>query len=530
MLSRAPRPNNRLIVVCSCIKNVSGWPFWKFQQMRKVKGVTDLCMLAFNSSGGSFEASITGSDYTLKNYENVVGYRQDMLEDFLQRCHDPGRSYFVYGGHGMGDYLELEENKLALQCHELASILGKRKFEAMVFDSCFMASLECAYQLRHNTRYIGACEGYVWAPDPNLDQHVFNQYSASAMSRFKHPKNILLAIQRDYCNKSPLADFAVLDTTHVESLKKYVEEHVMQRVYDRATFYNSEQQQRLSSIAQKELQNAYEDIKCGAKMLAAAPLTAQAPLCAALRRDSGDLIPKKKKREPARLALLRAAHFEHALYPSEVDDKHILDLKSYLIDMAREEEEGALVLPKGSELISTSGACGALKGPPPRTGVVEVHGSLPPRETHNSARYGRDSRHKGLDLFHRVVISHRQPRRKSIYASHLGGLSFPVLEYSPLSKPLRDWEGMDKKELLRKAREFLRKGVVEGVQMSESGASECGVRGGSSSITENSDSVASSMVSPQNVKLGIAPSALMRASLTTPSSGAPGQTVSSENG
>lgn len=46
--------------------------------------------------------------------------------------------------------------------HELASIMGNRRFEAVLFDACFMANLDCAYYLRHNTRYVGACEGYMW--------------------------------------------------------------------------------------------------------------------------------------------------------------------------------------------------------------------------------------------------------------------------------------------------------------------------------------------------------------------------------
>nr|CCC95286.1 unnamed protein product [Trypanosoma congolense IL3000] len=483
--------------------------------MRKVKGVTDLCMLAFNSTGGSFEASIDGQEYTLKNYENVVGYRQDMLEGFLDRCYDPGRSYFVYGGHGMGDYLELEENKLALQCHELAAIFGKRQFEAIVFDSCFMASLECAYQLRHNTRYIGACEGYVWAPDPNLDQHVFNTYTASAMSRFKDPKTILHAIQRDYCDKSPLADFSVLDTTHVEALKKYVEEHVMQRVYNRATFYNSEQQQRLVSIAERELKAAHEDMKSDVRVPLPLPLMPQSSLgSTALRWDSGDKM-SKKKRISARLTLQRAAHFEHALYPSEVDDKHILDLKSYLVDMAREEEE-ALMLTKSSELPMMTGTRGSVvTGASPRTAVVDAHGRLPAQETSSSPRYGKDSAHEGLDLFHRVVVKHREPYRKSIYASHLGGLSIPVFEYSRLSKPLRDWEGINKKGLLRKAREFLREGAVQNIQLEETGISGCDA-GGNSRNAVRKAALFSAGAATQGVEAGISLPDLKPATLTAP--------------
>ncbi|ESL06411.1 hypothetical protein TRSC58_05916 [Trypanosoma rangeli SC58] len=450
MSAKASRRCNRLIVLFSSINDVTAWPFWKFLQMKKVKGVTDLSILAFNSQGGSFEARIDGQEYTLKNYENIVGYSQDMLERFLHRWYDPGRSYFVYGGHGMGDYLELEEDKVGVQCHELAAIFGNKKFEAITFDACFMASLDCAYHLRNNTRYIGACEGYLWEPDTSLDHHVFNTYTASAMSRFRDPKHILLSVQRDYCSKSPLADFAVLDTTHVEALRNYVEEHVIQRVYDRATFYNLQQQHKLSCMAEQALeftrQNSGSEIKTPASSSSSAATTSSTAATVALQAMATKLQNRKLTR---RSQLQHAVQFEHALYPSESDDKYILDLRSYLIDMAREEEESAI------------------KSPPPRTAVVESHGSLPNGKKHLHPRYAKGSAHEGLDLFHRVVVNHIPPEDKHIYASHLGGLSIPVYEFSSMSKPLLPWNRVNRQVFRQKANEFLRRGVVEDVHMNQ---------------------------------------------------------------
>lgn len=453
MSAKVSRRCNRLIVVFSSINDVTAWPFWKFLQMKKVKGVTDLCILAFNSHGGSFEARINGQEYTLKNYENVVTYRKEILEAFLDRWYDPGRSYFVYGGHGMGDYLELEKNKIGLQCHELAAIFGKKKFEAIVFDACFMASLDCAYHLRNNTRYIGACEGYLWEPDTSLDHHVFNTYTASAMSRFREPENILLAVQRDYCSKSRLADFAVLDTTHAEALRNYVEEHVMQRVYDRATFYNHQQHKKLSSLAEEALQNTLQKSNTEIKIPSSSSslsLSSSLPLslCSNTAAARGGRGRALNRRLAMRMQLQQAVQFEHALYPSEAGDKYILDLKSYLIDMAREEE-----------LATTA--------QPSRTAIVEEHGSLPPTQNHCHPRFAKGSAHEGLELFHRVVISHTPPENRHIYASHLGGLSIPVYEFSSMSRPLLPWAHVDKRTFRQKAREFLRQGVVQDVQMTQ---------------------------------------------------------------
>nr|CCM13647.1 hypothetical protein, conserved [Leishmania guyanensis] len=331
---------NRLLVLCASINDVTAWPFWKFLQMKKIRGVTDMALLAFNSDGGSFEARIDGDKYQLKNYAKVRGYQHDMFESFVHRWHDPGRSYFVYGGHGMGDYVELEQNRVSLQVHELAGVFGTRSFEAVLFDACFMANLDCAYHLRHNTRYIGACEGYMWEPDTALDYHVFNTHNASAMSRFKDPLHILRVIQADYCSKAARGDFTIMDTTHIAELRQYVQAHVIQRVYDRATFYSLPQQERLQQMAEASMQasisefghpggdsNVMNGVGGGVARLRSAPSLPEVLALSAAGR------PTQRQR------MRQAIQFEHALYPSEVEDKQLLDLKSYLTDMLQEEQQ-----------------------------------------------------------------------------------------------------------------------------------------------------------------------------------------------
>ncbi|CBZ24528.1 conserved hypothetical protein [Leishmania mexicana MHOM/GT/2001/U1103] len=396
---------NRLLVLCASINDVTAWPFWKFLQMKKIRGVTDMALLAFNSDGGSFEARIDGDKYQLKNYAKVRGYQHDMFESFVHRWHDPGRSYFVYGGHGMGDYVELEQNRVSLQVHELADVFGTRIFEAVLFDACFMANLDCAYHLRHNTRYIGACEGYMWEPDTALDYHVFNTHNASAMSRFKDPLHILRVIQADYCSKAPRGDFTIIDTTHIAELRQYVQEHVMQRVYDRATFYSLPQRERLQQIAEAAIQasisqfghpggdtNVMNGVGSGTGRPRTASLSPEMLALSAAGR------PTRRQR------MLQAIQFEHSLYPSEVDDKQLLDLKSYLTDMLREEQqqkawEAAALGPHRriaagrrrvrSDALEHGGSSGIAaascasssfavwKAPPSRALFVDEHGRLP---------------------------------------------------------------------------------------------------------------------------------------------------------
>lgn len=367
------RPHNRIVMLCASINDVSSWPFWKFLQLKKVKGVTDLHMLAFNSEGGSFLARIDGTEYSVKNYEKVVGYHQPMLEEFIDKTFDAGRTFFVYGGHGMGDYLELEEYKVGLQVHELAKMFGPRQYEAILFDACFMANLDCVYHLRNNTKWIGASEGYMWEEDVALDAHIFNTYTASAMSRFRDPKTILETIQRDYCNKTRMGDFSILSTEHVEKLWEFVENYVWQRVYDSTSFMSSKEHEELQQLAEETLSDVNEPNVDGAS------LQASSPSQIFQGRTS------KKRR------LLRAAQFKHALYPSEYEDKHLVDLRAYLQEMTEDarcqEGDAALVNPIG--------------------------------------------------LLEKVVVNHTPPFMNQIYSSPLGGLSMSVHEFSHLSRPVR---------------------------------------------------------------------------------------------
>lgn len=509
--------------------------------MKQVRGVTDMALLAFNTDGGSFEARIDGERYTMKNYARVKGYRQDMLEDFLHRWHDPGRSYFVYGGHGMGDYLELEANKLALQAWELASIFNGRRFEAILFDACFMANLDCAYHLRHNTRYIGACEGYMWEPDSCLDHHIFNKNTASVMSRYKDPKRILETIQRDYCTKAARGDFAVLDTTHAAELRQFVQAHVMQRVYDRASFYSAPQQQRLGELASKAVGQCNtlfgpaggEGFVEGEESGRHTPTTLSADSIA--MANVGRISRKQR--------LTQAVQFEHSLYPSEVPDKHLIDLYAYLVDMAREEcaaapAGGARDGAKhgGSDVVTASSSSSS--GPISRAWRVDAHGSYPSAwcadtsivlpASFSSTESGvlrKGSALEGLDLFHKVVLSHTKPAAVQLYSSYLGGLSATVHEYSSLSKPAEPWV-VDKRIFNRRARDFLHTGSLAEVEMSEptlearnSGGTAIHVANTASSYGENTSLIMTS--APANAGATVSESSATAAQSSIP----PGATL-----
>lgn len=446
-LGGGQRQHNRIVMLCASINDVSAWPFWKFLQLKKVKGVTDLHMLAFNSEGGSFLARVDGTEYSVKNYEKVVGYHQQMMEEFVDKTYDKGRTYFVYGGHGMGDYLELEEFKVGLQIHDLANLFGSRTYEGILFDACFMANLDCAYYLRNNTKWIGACEGYMWEEDVALDRHVFNTYTASAMSRFKDPKNIFEAIQRDYCNKTSLGDFSVINTEHVAELWEYVEKNVWQRVYDNAVFLSDQQHEELQQQAGDAIANLedYEDL-------------------GSTNDSTGSTAFSGGK--SAKRRLLRAIQFQHALYPSEYEDKHLVDLREYLIDIARDDIQSVSTTSPAQEpeVPAVQETKPAISAEKPKGDTASGTDSTDSSDAAHRQKREIPSQyleHEGLRLLSRVVSSHIPPQDNEVYSTPLGGLSLSVHEYSPMSVLHRQRKvpAVNRTKLSEKANEFLSRQV-----------------------------------------------------------------------
>ncbi|CAD2222797.1 Clostripain family, putative [Angomonas deanei] len=513
-------------MLCTSVNDVTAWPFWKLLQMKKLNevsqadgGVRDLAMIAFNTNGGSFIARIEGKKYTFKNFPKIKKYNKEMFLDFLEEYYIPNhenenhqnkkKQYFVYGGHGMGDYLEFEQHKSSLQCHELADMFNhprapllsknntnnnKYFFDAILFDACFMGNLDSAYYLRHNTNYILASEGYVWEPDTALDHHILNNHAASLLSNNEHDTlDILLAIQKRYCENAARGDISILSTREVEKLKQYVNEFVIPRVWQRADFYSLPQRALLSHYAETnnkkvdevfgeaggtegklmsvvgnmktttdteedddEVENE-ENIKRFKTVAEIAMMNINIlqnnnnPNASADQNNhngtNGEETTQNHKNKDINLKsvknrnkLLKAIQFEHALYPSETEDKHLVDLKSYLLDIKREKDENKNNNKKEDF--------------PSRVRVIEKHGKFPAESTlkdpnallqnnhHNSENNNNtniQTVEEALAIFDRVVVSHQGPAAKELYAAVLHGLSISIHEYSRMSRPRHTW-------------------------------------------------------------------------------------------
>lgn len=479
---------NRVLLLCSSINDHTAWPYWKLLQMQRAAGTIDMSILAFNSKGGSFMARIEGEKYSIKHYSQVKGYKKDLLERFVDKWHDPGRSFFVYGGHGMGDYVDLEQGRVSLQVHELAKIVGKRQFQAMVFDACFMANLDCAFHLRHNTRYVGGCEGYMWEPDHISSRHILNQRTAAILCNASDPYQALGQVQRLYCRQSPFADFSVIDTTAVERLRQFVEERVIPRMYERAALYTDEQLRRLSVIERETMQRC-ESIYSGLRSSAVAEEWLQRgrsnsavhhdangktgslfagnsyKKCTVLSNSSAIQLhmPTHHSFSARAIKIMKAVQLEHSLYPSMVDDKHLVDLKSYLVDMAREE---ALDLSNPNPRpVDCSRTLNVNRQGTFSSAAAYPSSSLP--TVPSTAPTVAGSAREGLELFHQVVVSQRGPRVKPIYAARLGGLSLTAYEFSAHSKPRHPWVLPRAQRTLfkQKAKRFLKEGRLSEVHM-----------------------------------------------------------------
>lgn len=243
---------NRIVMLCTALnkRDTPTWPLWKWLQIKATKGVTDFVMLAITTHE-SFIARIDGSEYTFKPLKpGLRTVDRRLLKEFFEEWHRPGHTFFVYGGHGMGDYLDFETEKQMLQIHELAALLGNKQYLGMLFDACLMSNLDTAYYLRNNTRYIGAAEGYMWEEDTWHVNHMFNPYAASVMCRFRNAAKIFSLIQDEYVRKSQRADFAVIDTLHVEALfNKVYSDAMMKHIYSRIRLRPMSEVQAMERIA-----------------------------------------------------------------------------------------------------------------------------------------------------------------------------------------------------------------------------------------------------------------------------------------
>jgi hypothetical protein len=453
---------NKVVLFFSSLTERTSWPLWKLLQLRSAqapKGL-DISMLAFTHEHGCVEARLTKDPVTPdkprpqpKLEMNTVRppnlieghpdrFSRETLHDFLKRSYDPSKpTYFVYGGHGMGDYLDIEEGYRVLQVRELAEMMEGHRYEGMVFDSCCMANLDCAYYLKDRTNWIGACQGYLWEDDTNVGSHVLNARSIEylsdpARSGKANTFDSFRQIQKEFCERTSLGDFSILEPNPavMELLYNGVLSRVLPHVYEkewrmdwvgvqqRAEELRASLEERKSSgsssdLSAESLATTGDVCDLGGLRCSIAPITARDSssnrlnLSAASSSSSSvsgraffSSIPPVTCTNLEDISYM--VLFRRAQYPLTAEDRHLLDLRSAIQDYADHASERAPWASFGRYLESN---------PRTRDESVEEASLM-------------------ISLLNQVVKSYVEPRDPTTYATPLAGMSLTAHEASYYSQ------------------------------------------------------------------------------------------------
>lgn len=125
----------------------------------------------------------------LKDYEVQSAISPEVMNNVIKDVVSlyPSKSYgLILSSHGMAwlptNYTSMlrsfgEENGKNMEIYELAEALPKNNFfDYILFDACYMGSIECLYELRNNTEYIISSPTEIWSfgfPYQNLIPYLF---------------------------------------------------------------------------------------------------------------------------------------------------------------------------------------------------------------------------------------------------------------------------------------------------------------------------------------------------------------------
>jgi hypothetical protein len=316
---------NRLLVLSTALsdKDTPQWPYWKFQQLKATRAVTDMAMLAVTRED-SFIAVIRDGKSTIEH----LGFGRRtvepaLLKSFLDAHYRPG-SYFIYGGHGVSDRIEFNSHH-RMQVHELAACLGDRQFHGILFDACLMASLDTAYYLRNNTRWVGAAEGYMWEEDTWSEKHMFNPYTATLMSRDSDGGRVLRLVGEEYTRQSDMADYTLIDTAHAAALwDRVLHEHSAEM---NAMIMLKPEVALEEEPVERQSPEELEDRKAEPLVVPRPPAPGvrmvNAPDFPAAVTIGGNVVPRDH---------LHRRNFivPNSLFPEDIEDDHIVDLGCFI--------------------------------------------------------------------------------------------------------------------------------------------------------------------------------------------------------
>lgn len=167
----------------------------------------------------------TGDPETLIKFLNFAFSRYQAKEIILVLWgHGDGRNFKGRVGKGIcfdethGDFLTIKEIKEAL---EEINKRFNRKIDILIFDACFMQSIEVSYELRDYVEFVLGSQTYV-----PLDGIPYDEVISTFSRSNGNPRNLSIDIVKNYFNSynngsqgNERVTFSAIDTKYSDSVK-----------------------------------------------------------------------------------------------------------------------------------------------------------------------------------------------------------------------------------------------------------------------------------------------------------------------
>lgn len=222
-----------------------------------------LSMLIATNHYGNWQLAYDGNpnEITMRRLDRLRLYDLDHLTRFIREsaARFPARRYaLIMQGHGSGWYFSIEPGH-TVSSAAVASAIREAgvPFEIMGLDMCLMSSLETAWEFRHLTRYLVACEDYgPWEGITSPD--LIREFSTIRSTRELLSRLTASFVRRN--NPDPdndPADISVLATAGIEPLAAFVGKAFLDRPLDHSFFDLKASVDRSTSDPYPYLQDLY---------------------------------------------------------------------------------------------------------------------------------------------------------------------------------------------------------------------------------------------------------------------------------
>lgn len=268
LLSAATPPREWTIMVyAATANNLESYTFRDVAKLTASRPIASrpvaLSMLIATNNYGNWQLAYDGNpdEITMRRLGRLRLYKLDHLTRFIREsaARFPARHYaLIMQGHGSGWYFSIEPGH-TVSSAAVASAIREAgvPLEIMGLDMCLMSSLETAWEFRHLTRYLVACEDYgPWEGITSSD--MIREFSTIRSTRELLTRLTASFVRRN--NPDPgndPADISVIATAGVEPLAAFVEKAFQGRSLDHSFFDLSASVDRSTADPYPYLQDLY---------------------------------------------------------------------------------------------------------------------------------------------------------------------------------------------------------------------------------------------------------------------------------